>query len=327
MQAGFRWMTRCLVCALMCWVVTPVQAAGEYPSKPIRMIVPFPPGSSADVRSRQIAALVAPMLKQQIIVDNRPGAAGKIGTVLAAKSPPDGYTIAYILTNSVCVIPHLYKDPQFNPVRDLTPFIITLRAAPIALVAAGSDMRTLADVVAKAKAAPGKLTYDTSGPGSPQHLTGEQFQRLNAIDMVAVPYKGDAPTLVDLISGQIDLAFGFALASMPLVAAGKLRAIAVASDKRHPFLPDVPTLVEAGMPHIDATIWSGFAVPKATPAAIVRKLHQAFHQVMTTPAFKADVEQAGSELVASSQAEAEKLVTSEYYRYAKIIKDLDIKAE
>ncbi len=305
----------------------PVHAADDYPSKPIRLIVPFPPGASADVRSRQIAALVAERFKQQMVVDNRPGAAGSIGTALAAKAPPDGYTVAYILNTTVAVNPHLYRDAGFDPLKDLQPFILTVSGAPFLVVKADSSIRTVKDLIEQAKAKPGKLTYGTSGAGSPQHLMGERLKQMAGIDLAAVPYKGDAPTLVDLMGGQIDMAFGFPLAALPHIQSGKLRPLAVTTAKRLSSFPDIPTLAESGVAGYDETVWTGFAVPTGTPAAIVTKLHDAFHAVMVTPEFKRDVEKSGAELIASSQEEAVARLKRDYERYGKIVKELNLKID
>jgi tripartite-type tricarboxylate transporter receptor subunit TctC len=302
-------------------------AGGEYPSKPIRLIVPFPAGASADLRTRRLAPLVSQRLKQQIVIDNRPGAAGGIGTKLAAKAAPDGYTATYIISTAVAVHPHMYRDAGFDPLKELDLFIVTLRAAPILVVKANSPIRSVRDLISQAKARPGKLTYGTSGPGSPQHLMGERLKKMAGIDIVAVPYKGDAPTLTDLMGGQIDMAFGFPLATMSLINAGKLRALAVTSGKRLPNLPATPTLAESGVPNYDETIWSGFAVPAGTPEKIVRRLHEAFRSAMLTPEFRQEVEQSGAEFVASTQEYAMQLMKSDHERHGTIVKDLNLQVE
>ncbi len=318
----------CRTLLALCLVIcTQSLSADEYPNKPIRLIVPFPAGASADVRTRQLAPLVAQRLKQQIIIDNRPGAAGNIGTGLAAKSSPDGYTVTYIISSTVAVHPHLYRDSGFDPLEDLVPLIVMVRAAPILVVKADSPFLSVRDLIAHAKTRPGTLTYGTSGPGSPQHIMGERLKRMAGIDIVSVPYKGDAPTLTDLMGGQIDMAFGFPLASLPLIKAGKLRAVAVTSSKRLAILPDIPTLAESGVAGYDETIWSGFAVPTGTPKTIVKKLHEAFRSAMLTPEFKRDVEQSGAELVASTQEYAAQLMKSEHERYGRIVKELGLRVE
>ena len=322
------WFTRCRSLVTLCLIIfAHAVAAEEYPSKPIRLIVPFPAGASADLRARQLAPLVAQRLKQQLIIDNRPGAAGSIGTGLGAKASPDGYTVTYIITNTVAVNPHLYKDTGFDPLRDLVPLIVTARSGSILVVKADSSIRSVGDLVAQAKTSPGKLTYGTSGQGSPQHLMGERLKKMAGINLVSIPYKGDAPTLTDLMGGQIDMALGFPMASMALVDAGKLRALAVTSAQRLAILPNTPTLAESGVPGYDETIWSGYAVPTGTPENIVRKLHEAFRSAMLTPEYKKDVEQSGAELIASTQEYAVQLVKSDYERYGKIVRELGLRVE
>ena len=302
-------------------------AADEYPNKPIRIIVPFPAGASADMRTRQLVPLLAQRLKQPIIIDNRPGAAGNIGTALAAKSQSDGYTVTYIVTNTVAVTPHVYKDAAFNPLLDLVPLIVAMKTASILVVRPDSPLRSVQDLIAQAKARPGKLTYGTSGPGSVQHLMGERLKKMAGIDLVPVPYKGDAPTLTDLMGGQIDMTFGPPPATLPLIEGGKLRALAVTSAKRLSILPNVPTIGESGMPGYDETVWVGYAVPTGTPEAIVKKLHEAFRSAMLTPEYQHFVTQMGAELVASTQEYAAQLMKSDYERYGKIVKELDLKVE
>ena len=302
-------------------------AADEFPSKPIRIIVPFPAGSSADARTRQLIPFLTKRLKQPIIVDNRPGAAGTIGTGLAVKSSPDGYTLTYIVTTTMAVAPHVYKDTAFDPRRELIPLLIAMKTASILTVRADSPFRAIADLITFARANAGKLTYGTSGPGSPQHLMGERLKKLANIQIVPVPYKGDAPTLIDLVGGQIDMTFGPPPATLPLIEAGKLRALAVTSSKRIARLPDTPTVAESGVPAFDEVIWYGYAVPAGTPAKVVKLLHETLRAAMLTPEFRKFAEQNGAELVASTQDFAVQLVKSDYERYKTIVKELDLRAE
>ncbi len=304
-----------------------VVAAQEFPSKPVKIIVPFPAGSSADVRTRQLAPLVAERLMVSVLVDNRPGAAGNIGAAIGAKSAPDGHTVIYIHSGIVATNPHLYKDMGFDPRKDIVPFILMNRGSAILVVRAASPFNSLQSVIDHARANPGKLTYGTSGPGSPQHLMGERLKHMAGIDLVQVPYKGDAPTLLDLMGGQIDMAFGFPLATMPHIKAGKLRALAVASAKRIAPLPNTPSISEAGVPGYDESIWTGFALPSGTPETIAKKLHEVFRSAMRTPAFQRDTEKSGAELIASTQPEAVQMMKTDYERYGKIVKELGLRIE
>ncbi len=302
-------------------------AAEDFPSKPIKIIVPFPAGSSADVRTRQLAPLIAQRLKQSVIVDNRPGAGGNIGTAVGVKSPPDGYTVTFIIHSTVAVGPHLHRNAGFDPLKDLRPFILTVKAAAILVVKADSAIHSLRDLIDAARARPGTLTYGTSGPGSVQHLMGERLKRMAGIDLVQVPYKGDAPTLVDLMGGQIDMAFGFPLATLHHLKSGRLRALAVTSGGRLGPLPNIPSISEGGVPGYDESTWSGFALPAGTPEPIVKKLHEAFRSAMLTPEFRREVEESGAELLASTQLEAVQMMKTDYERYGKIVKELGLKIE
>ena len=316
------------LCGALCLMACPNALPDDnYPGKPVRIIVPFPAGSSADTRTRQLIPFLAQHLKQPIIVDNRPGAAGSIGTALAVKSPPDGYTLTYIVTTTVAVGPYVYKDAAIDPRRDLIPLIVAMKTASILAVKADSPFRSAADLIVFARANPGRLTYGTSGAGSPQHLMGERLNKLANIQIVPVPYKGDAPTLVDLLGGQIDMTFGAPPATLPLIEAGKLKALAVTSSKRLARLSGVPTIAESGVPDFDEVMWYGYAVPAGTPVTAVKLLHETFRAAMLTPEFRQFTEQNGGELVASTQEFAVQLVRSDYERYGKIVKDLGLKVE
>jgi len=318
-----------LVTAAICsaLLVGSVLAAEEFPSKPIRFIVPFPAGSSADTRTRQLVAPLTKSLKQPIIIDNHPGAAGSIGTAVGVKAPADGYTVTYIVTTSVAVGPHVYKDSGFDPRRDLIPLIVAMKTASILAVKADSAIHSVSDLISSAKANPGKLTYGTSGPGSPQHLMGERLKKLAKIQLVPVPYKGDAPTLTDLVAGQIDMTFGPPPATLPLIDAGKLKALAVTSPKRMARLPNTPTLAESGVPGYDEVMWYGYAVPAGTPAGIVKRLHEALRAALLTPEFRQFTELNGGELVASTQEYAAELMRRDFERYGQIVRELDLRAD
>jgi tripartite-type tricarboxylate transporter receptor subunit TctC len=305
----------------------PGYAGDEFPSKPIRIIVPFPAGSSADLNTREIGQMVGERLKQQIIVDNRPGAAGSIGTEMGAFSPPDGYTVVYTLNTTVAVNPHIYKTSRFDPLKHLLPFIITVRGAATLVVNSNSPFRSVADLIAAAKAKPGGLTYANSGPGSPQHLMGERLKKLAGIDILQVPYKGEPPALTDLMGGQVDMAFGFPLGALPHIQSGKLRPLAVTATKRLTSLPHTPTLAESGLTDYDESVWVGWSVPAGTPEPVVEKLYQAFYAAATSSKYRQKVEERGSEPQASTRPEAVALMKSDYERYRKMVKELDIRVE
>ncbi len=304
-----------------------VSAADDFPLKPIRIVVPFPAGATGDLTARQLAPFVSERLKQPIIIDNRPGAGGLIGSDAVARSAPDGHTILFTVSATLAVAPHLQKSGSFDPVKDLRPFIVTVRSGTIVVVNSRSAFKSLGDLIAAAKAKPGALTYASSGPGSMQHLMGERLKQMAGIDLLHVPYKGETPSLVDLIGGQVDLMFGFALATLPHIRSGKLRPLAVTTAKRLSSLPDVPTIAESGFPGYDERVWAGFAVPAGTPKPIVDKLYAAFYASASLPQYRQAVEARGSEPMASTQDEAVQLLRSDYERYGRIVKELDLRLE
>lgn len=327
-MAGYWPATRIFWVLVIALGFVPALAADAFPNKPIRIIVPFPAGSSADVRTRVVGSLLAEQLKQAVVIDNRPGAAGNVGTSLGSKSSPDGYTLLYINSATTALNPHLYKySSGFDPLGDLVPIIVSVRTPGFWVVKVDSPIQSVQDLIARAKAKPGKLTYSTSGPGSPQDLMGARLKKLANIDMVAVPYKGEANALSDLMGGQIDCAFTFPPATLPLIQGGKLRALAVTSRKRMAIMPDTPSVAEAGLAEFDEIVWTGFAVPTKTPEAIIKKLHSAFRAAMLSLEFKREVEQTGAELVASTQEYAVQLMKSDYERYGKLVRELNLKVE
>ena len=305
----------------------PAFAGDEFPSKPIRVIVPSPAGGTADIIAREFAPLVSENLKQQIIVDNRPGAGFSIGTEMAALSPPDGYTVLFTIGSAVAVNPHIYKTSKFDPLKQLLPFIITSKGKAILVVNSKSSLRSVTDLVAAAKAKPGSLTYATSGPGSPQHLMGERLKKLAGVDLLEVHYKGEAPGLTDLMGGQVDMAFGFPSATLQHIQSGKFRPLAVTSTQRSIALPQIPTLAQSGISDYDESVWTGWSVPAGTPEPIVERLYQAFHAAAMSTELRQKVEKRGGEPQASTRAEAVALMKSDYERYRKIVKELDIRVE
>jgi tripartite-type tricarboxylate transporter receptor subunit TctC len=302
-------------------------AADEFPSKVVKIIVPYPAGTTGDFNAREFATFVSPQLHQQIIVENRPGAGGNIGTQIGIRANPDGYTVLFVTGATIALSPHLYTSVTLDPLKDLTLLVVHSRSAGILLVNASSEMKSLADLIAAASAKPGGLTLANSGPGSIQHLMGERLEKIARIDLVNVSYKGDAPTLTDLIGGQIDAAFSFAVVAVPHIRSGKLRPLAVTGVKRLAVLPDVPTMAEAGLTGYDERVWAGFAVPAATPKPIVEKLHKAFYSAASLPEYRRLVEQRGTEPLAMNQEEATTLLRSDYERYGRIVKELGIHIE
>jgi tripartite-type tricarboxylate transporter receptor subunit TctC len=298
--------------------------ADDFPTKPIKIIVPFPVGGSADIGARKLGALVSERLGQPVVIDNRPGAGGNIGTATAVKASPDGYTLVLILNTTMGVNPHAYANPGFNPLTDLTPICTTIKYQGILVTRTDSPIRTVADLVRLAKAQPGKLSYASAGVGSPQHLMTERLKQIAGIDLAHIPYKGEAQYFPELLTGQVDIAFGYAAATQPQLKAGKLRALAVSSATRQPALPDVPTMAEAGISGYDESGWAGYAVPARTPPERLQKLEQAFLGAIRSPEFRAFVDSLGYALVAGNAADTNALIKADYERYQKIVQALGL---
>ena len=299
-------------------------AAEEYPSKPIRMVVPFPPGGSIDMVARLLGQKLSDELRQPVIVDNRPGASGNIGMDLVAKSPKDGYTLV-MAPFGVATNAHLFQKLPFDPLKDLAP-IIRVADQPNVLIVNTTKVaaKTLPELIAYLKANPGKLSFGTSGIGNPQDLSARLFMSATGTEMVNVAYKGGAPALADLVGGHVDLMFETSPTAVPYVKSGKLKALAVTSDKRLPTLPDVPTVAEAGVPNFKAIYWMGLLAPGGTPAAIVQKLNAATQKVLAAPDVQKQLTEISLYPAGGSPAEFASFIRSESAFYAKLIKDLNI---
>ena len=304
-----------------------VRAADDYPVRPIKIIVPYAAGSSADLNAREIAQMATKELKQQIIIDNRPGAGGSIGTEMGVRAAPDGYTVLMVNSVTLGLIPQVIKTTSFDPLKDLVLLTIYARAGAILVVNANSSITSLNDLIASAKAKPGSLAYGSSGLGSASHLMAERLKKMAGIDLLHVPYKSETPAMIDVIGGQVDLAIGFAFATLPLIASGKVRAIAVTTAKRLSALPNVPTIAESGFPGYGEVVWAGLAVPAATPAPIVQKLSKVFRSAVQTPEYQMVVTKRGSEPLGATQEESVKLLTADYERYGKMVKELGLQIE
>jgi len=296
----------------------------DYPkAKPIRLIVPFAAGGATDVLARLIGGELSKVLGQTIVVENKAGAAGSIGTDVVAKSAPDGYTICFCTTGPQVVLPHLIKLP-FNPQKDLVP-VVHVHDVPNVLVArAKLEANNIKELVALAKTRPGAITYASTGQGGPQHLAGESFQRLAGIKLVHVPYKGENPAFTDLIGGVVDLSFGSIAVAEPLLAAGKIKAIAVTGKRRSPMLPNVPTVAESGYPNYEAYTFVGLNVPAGTPQGIVDTLNKATNQVLADAAVREKMIGMTVEPVGGSARAYADFLSAEFEKNGRIIKEGNI---
>ena len=303
------------------------QTPDAYPSKPLRIVVPFPPGGSIDMVARMIGQKLSEELKQPVIVDNRPGASGNIGMDHVAKSPADGYTLV-MAPFSVATNAHLFLKLPFDPLNDLAP-IIRVADQPNVLIVNSDKVKakTVGELIVHLKANPGKLSFGTSGVGNPQDLSARVFMAATGTEMVNVAYKGGAPALADLVGGHIDLMFETSPTAVPYVKSGKLKALAVTSEKRLQSLPDVPTVAEAGVSGYKAVYWMGLLAPAKTPPAIINKLNVATQKFLATRDAQRQISDVSLSPGGGTAAEFAAFIRAESSAYAKLIKELNIPAQ
>ena len=302
----------------------PAQAQ-SWPSQNIRLVVPFPPGGSTDVLARRLAEGLRERLGQTVIVENRGGAGGTIGSEFVAKSAPDGYTLLMGVTGSHGVAPSLYPNLGYQPLRDFAPISLLVSAPLVLVVNPEVPARTVKDFIALAKKEPDTLTYGTPGNGTSMHLTGVTFDLQAGTKLIHVPYKGSAGALTDLLSGQIKSMFGDLLVVLPQIRAGKINALAVTSKDRNPLLPDVPTMAEAGLPGFEVLSWQGLFAPAGTPPAVVERLSNEVRAVMESKDVKDFFAAQGFLVGASTPAEFTAFVGSEVKRWGEIVKAGNVK--
>lgn len=301
--------------------------AQTYPSKPIRIIVPFPAGGNADILARILGQKMAESLGQQIIVDNRAGAAGIIGAQAAAKSPPDGYTLFMGTTGTQTTNPAVYARLPYDPLRDFAP-VSNFAGSPYVLVVHPSlPVRNLKELIALARARPGALHYASFGAGSSAHLTGVLLQTMARIDIVHVAYKGGPPALADLVGGHVEMMFNLLPGILPHVKAAKLRAIAVAAEKRAAAIPEMPTFAESGMPDFYSDSWYGIFVPAGTPKDVVSKLNAEVLRVLALPEVKQRLAAEGAEPMGGSPEQFAEQIRRDLARWTRVAKGADIKIE
>jgi tripartite-type tricarboxylate transporter receptor subunit TctC len=300
--------------------------ADDYPSKPIKIIVSAQAGGAADISTRKIAALAAQRLGQAIVIDNRPGASGNIGTALAAQAAPDGYTIAYFVRTTLTLNPHIYTNPGFDTFKDFAPIIVSYRGPALLLVKADASIRSVADLVRAAKDAPGELRYASGGTGGPTYLPMERLKLAAGIDLMHIPYKGDAQFLPDLVNGQVEVAFAYSASALPLVRAGKLRILGVSALRRFAPLPDVIPIADT-VPGFEEIMWSGFAAPAKIAPERLRKLHAALQFALRSAELKTYFDGLGYEAVAGTPEEAVAQVKADYERDGKLAKQLALRLE
>ena len=298
--------------------ILPSAVAQTYPDRPIRFIAGYPPGSASDNVSRILSAKLAQQFGQQIVVDNRPGAAGNIAAELTAKSPPDGYTMLLVATNHA-IVSSLYKKLSFDPVKDFACVSLVSTAPTVLVVHPSLPVRSVADLISLARKHPGKMNYASSGSGASPHLNMELFKNNKNLNITHIPYKGVPQALTDLIGGQIDMMFSTMAPAVPLVKAGRLRALAVSGSKRSPALPDVPTMAET-IPGFVAESWQGVLVPAGTPDAIIDRINRAIINALQQPDVSQKLIDLGFNPVGSTPQEFSTFLKSEILRWSHVVK-------
>jgi len=300
------------------WPVT--ASAQAFPAKPIRFVMPYPPGGSSEILARPIAQEMTKQLGTSVIIDFKPGGGTTIGADMIAKSAPDGYNIVMMLSAHAINATLMPKLP-YDTVRDFAPITIAATLPLVVVVPAQSSIRSMADLLARARANPGKLTFASAGPGNTSHLSVEYLKSMLGLDMIHVPYKGSGPAIIGLLGGEVDFMFDSLSSSLPQIKGGKFRAIAMASAQRSRILPDVPTVAESGVPGFDVSVWYSVLAAAGTPAPIVNKLHTEIVRAMRAPETKEKIEAAGYDIVGSTPEQAGEFIKAEIVRWSKVVKD------
>jgi len=301
--------------------------AQAWPSKPIKVVVPFTAGGSTDTVARIMAEKLTTRLGQPVIVENKAGAGGAIGSDFVAKSPPDGYTLLVGTSSTMAIIPHLYSKPPYDPTRDFVPVVLLGTADIDIVINPKVPARTVKELLAYARANPGKLTFASGGNGSISHLLGEYFNSMANVQMLHVPYKGDAQMTTDLIGGQVDMAFGTAVVFLPHVKSGKVIAIAVTNPTRSTTQKDLPTVSESGVPGYEAVQWFGIAAPTGTPRDIVQRLNDEIRAILAQPDVQKRFADLGFDVVGDKPDEFAAFVRSENAKWKKIAETANVKLD
>ncbi len=300
--------------------------AQPYPTKPVRMIVPYVAGGNADIQARYIAERLSDALGKQFVVDNRGGANGVIGLELAARSVPDGYTLVFV-ANTYTVTPSLFAKVPYDTIRDFQPITLVGETPELFIGNSAVPANSVKEILALAKSRPGQLNYGSTGNGSPSHLSGALFELLAGVKLTHVPFKGMPASNLGVMTGQIQLGFPSFTSVFPLVKAGKLKAFAITTKKRSPLAPDIPTMDEAGVPGYEASIWNGMLAPTGTPKAIVNRLNETIVQILKSPQAAERYANVGAEIRYNSPEEFAAVIRTEMAKWAKVIKAAGIRVD
>ena len=321
------WKRCCLIAAAAIGVATTGTASAQdnYPNKPIRLITPYAAGASTDVLARTVAQSLTRDLGQPVLVDNRPGAGGIIAAQETLRAPADGYTILLTSAGIVTMNQSIYPKLPYDPIKDFAPITIGVRMPIVLVVNLSVPIKNVGDLIANANANPGKLTYGSAGTGTSQHLAGELFKYMTGVDIVHIPYRGGAPAMNDLLGGHINMMFVQVPSALPQLKAGKVRAIAVGSDKRDPKMPDIPTVAESGVKGYNSDTWYGFIAPTGVPEPVLQKLHTAIVQALKEN--EPQLSEQGFNVDGGSAKEMADTISTESKKWAAVIKTANIHAE
>jgi tripartite-type tricarboxylate transporter receptor subunit TctC len=322
---------RSMLCALLFSLVAGVSAqtvsAQTYPTHSIRLVVPFPAGGTTDILARAVAQRLTETLGQSVVVDNRAGAGGNIGSDIVAKSTPDGYTLVMGTVGTHAINPSLYTHMPYDHVKDFAPVVLVAGVPNVLEVNPSVPVHTVADLIKLAKEKPGTINFASSGSGTSIHLSGELFKTMAGVEMTHVPYKGSAPAITDLIGGQVQVMFDNLPSSLPQIKAGKLRAIAVTSMKRAPALPDVPTINESGLPGFEASSWFGILAPAGTPPAVIARINSDVNKWLQSPDAREKLLAQGAEAAGGTPDQFAAHIRVETDKWAKVVKASGAKAD
>jgi tripartite-type tricarboxylate transporter receptor subunit TctC len=312
-----------LACAMLSLaLVASFEASAQaYPAKPIRYIVPFPPGGATDTLARAIAQKLTESMGQSVVIDNRPGAGGNIGIEAAVRSPADGYTIVTVATATVAINPTLYRNLSFDAGKDLAPVAFIAYVPNILVVNPSVPASNLGELIAYLKANPGKVNYASPGSGNSSHLAGEMFRQRAGVEITHVPYKGDAPAFTDLVGGQVQMMFAIMVTAVPHVKSGRLKPIALAGLQRAPSLPEVPTLSESGLPGFDAGAWFGVMAPANTPKDIVGRLNAEINKALQSQEVRDRLTPLGAAPTTMTPDQFSALIAKEREKWGKLVRD------
>jgi tripartite-type tricarboxylate transporter receptor subunit TctC len=316
-----------VVTVVVCAQPGMTRAQGNYPNRPIQLVVTVPPGGAADFVGRLIAAKLADALGQSVVITNRGGAGGTTAAAAVAKSDPDGYTLLLNTIATHGIGPHIYANLPYDPVKDFSPVILIAKLPLIMAVNADVPAQSVKDLIAQAKARPGELSFCSAGTGGAPHLAGELFKSLTGTELLHVPYRGSGPAVVDLVAGRITMMFDATPSLLPFITAGKLRALAAASPQRHRLLPDVPSFAELGYPGMDIALWYGVAAPGGTPAPIVQRLNAELIKILSTPDIRKSLTEQGADVQGGTPEEFVAFMRNESARWGTVVKRAGVKLE